>query len=756
MSQDVTLNIKAKDQASRVIKGVAKAAVDAAKLLGAASIALAAEAAVAVNASEKQAKAEQKLALALAKTGQLTRENFESAKEYSSALQEVTTAGDEATLELQALAINMGATAEQAKAIAGAAVDMEAALGEDAVQTARKLARTLNGTAGELGEMDKAVKSLTKEQLENGAAVDILAAKYSGFAKSEAATFSGALKQASNAFGDLQEEIGFAVTENEIFVDIANETTDALVDVAAIVKENRGAFAEFVRDGIRVAFNSFDQFLQAVGDSKLVFAFAKQSLLDYAKTAIDSLAPVLSAVFDDDTVENWSASLDEAISKTNEEVKAAQEWRNTVNEVRESFEGVGAALEESVNKPMDDAVDKAEKLKNTLETTEAPEIAGPPTPQTTPEGGEDAALLVKVEEDEIQKAADTLGTAVSVAGASAGGAINAAMQVAIQLAKEVFENVSQEVIKAVASFGPIVAAIIDALASFSVDDFQGLIDGLVKGFVLALSNIGPFLALLANNLDEILQGLVIGIISGVASVVANLPNIVAGLFSAVFEGITQLGPRMREAMSGIGDGVKATFKIITNDFKEAFSNIVESAIQPLVDGLRRFSTLIKDAVKNAIAFFSNEFGDAIRDAARQFGVFVSDNLIDPVATILKSMANAIIGAMNFVIGGLNSLPLVDIPKIPTLHDGGVFQSSSIGGEGLAMLKDDEVVVNGSGQANLLNAIAQGGVQPSGGAPIQVTIQERRESSGEFRQLVMNTLDDLIRNREIQDIRVGAL
>jgi len=716
---------------------------------------------------------------------------------------------------------------------------MEAALGEGAAESVKKLTKTLAGSAGELAEMDANVRSLTQEQLENGAALDIMAAKFAGFAKSEAKTFSGSIEQSANAFGGLQEEIGFAITDNQLFVDVADEVTDALVDVSAIVKENRGAFAEFARDGLQVAFRAFDQFLEAVADSKLAFAFAKQALLEYANTALDKLSPLLKAVFDEEDVQGWVDGLDAAIAKTNEEVEAATEWRNTVNEVREEFEGVGKALEESVNKPMQDAVDKAKELQATVEDTKPPQIAGTPIPAGgVPEGGQDSdPLTVKIEEDGVERAADTIGTAVSAAGASAGGAINAAMQVATQIAASLFEGVGQEVIKAVSSIGPVVAAIIDALASFSAEDFQGLIDGLIQGFVTAMSNIGPFIALLANNLDEILQGLLVGLVSGVASLIANLPNILLGLFSAVFEGITQFGPRFRKAFDGIGKGVSQTFKMIVADFKEAFANIVASAFEPVAEAfgkvldffggfgdkvaegtetafasvgdaivsffdsfldleelkafyrgtvlgavrgvrdffvevgnvvggfmreyiaepLKNMVAAIGSAVQNVGRFIRDEVAGAIRDAGRAFGAFVSDSILDPIADVLKAMANAIIGAINFVIGGLNQLPFVDIPTIPKFHDGGVFDAGAGRSEGLAMLKNDEVVVNQQGQANILDAIAQGGAPQGGasGAPIQVTIQERRESSGEFRQLVLDSLDDLIRGREIQDIRMGA-
>jgi hypothetical protein len=75
------------------------------------------------------------------------------------------------------------------------------------------------------------LKQLTQEELMAGAAIDIIAKKYDGFAKSQIKTFSGATTQASNAFGDLLEAIGMTITKSPMVIAAFNKLTQVLSDL---------------------------------------------------------------------------------------------------------------------------------------------------------------------------------------------------------------------------------------------------------------------------------------------------------------------------------------------------------------------------------------------------------------------------------------------------------------------------------------------------------------------------------------------
>jgi phage-related protein len=112
-----------------------------------------------------------------------------------------------------------------------------------------------------------------------------------------------------------------------------------------------------------------------------------------------------------------------------------------------------------------------------------------------------------------------------------------------------------------------------------------------------------------------------------------------------------------------------------------------------------------------------------------------------VAGIVKGAVNGIIGAINGAIGGINGMidvankiPFVNVPHIgaiPRLHSGGFYDSGSSAGEGLALLRDRELVATPEQQATandllgrlLSGRLATGDTTTVGGASTTVQITE---------------------------------
>ena len=231
---------KAEKAGGKVAKNVSKGISKKSKLIAGAvtaGLAIAATAAAAkfkdiifdgIAAAQKQDEAVQKLNASLRNTGNFSEATSKSLQAFASGLQATTTFGDEVILDQLAFAQAMGASVDQSKHILSAATDMSAALGIDLNSAVRNISKTLGGYAGELGEVIPELKGLTKEQLMNGEGIDLLAGKYQGFAGSQAKTFSGALTQLQNVFGDLMEKIGESVVGSDAFVQLINIATETV------------------------------------------------------------------------------------------------------------------------------------------------------------------------------------------------------------------------------------------------------------------------------------------------------------------------------------------------------------------------------------------------------------------------------------------------------------------------------------------------------------------------------------------------
>ena len=240
----------------KVSEGVSKGISNKSKLIAGAVVAATGVAAVAaaaklkdivfdgIAAAQAQDEAVQRLNASLRNTGNFSDATSKSLQNFASGLQAVTTFGDEVILDQLAFAQAMGASVEQSKAIVAAATDMSAALGMDFNSAVRNISRTLGGYGGELSEIIPSLKNLSKEQLQSGAAIDLLADKYQGFAQAQAKTFSGAIEQLNNVFGDLSEKVGESVVGSDAFIQLINSAT---LSVNNFIKN---ADFSFVADGL--------------------------------------------------------------------------------------------------------------------------------------------------------------------------------------------------------------------------------------------------------------------------------------------------------------------------------------------------------------------------------------------------------------------------------------------------------------------------------------------------------------------------
>jgi len=177
-----------------------------------------------IESSARQEQAEKALEVALGRTST-------ALLNQASALQSVTTAGDEALIEQQAFLASLKFTEDQIKTIIPVALDLSAATGISLESAVRNTSKTFSGLAGELGELVPQLRDLTQEEMKAGEAVKVLGELFKGQATEQAKTMAGALQQAQNSAGDLAEAIGVKLSP---FVKIlAEDFTNATQSLTA-------------------------------------------------------------------------------------------------------------------------------------------------------------------------------------------------------------------------------------------------------------------------------------------------------------------------------------------------------------------------------------------------------------------------------------------------------------------------------------------------------------------------------------------
>ena len=154
-----------------------------------------------------QANAEKQLEVAARNNPYLDDGSVLQLKNYASELQKVSTVGDEQLLPMMAQLAAAGRTQEEIQQLMSAALDVSAS-GMMSLDTAvTQLNKTFSGSTGQLGNQISELKNLTKEELQSGKAIEIVAEKFKGMAE-ETAKATGSTEQLKNAMSDYKEEIG--------------------------------------------------------------------------------------------------------------------------------------------------------------------------------------------------------------------------------------------------------------------------------------------------------------------------------------------------------------------------------------------------------------------------------------------------------------------------------------------------------------------------------------------------------------------
>lgn len=168
-----------------------------------------------INAANEQENAVTLLRAALISTNQNSQEYINTLQQQASALQQVTTFGDEAILGIQRQLIAFGATRDNIQQVTTAVLDLSVGMGTDVKAGALLLGKALAGEFGTLSRYGILVDEAGTKSEKLDDALRQINERFGGQAVAQAGTFQGQMRQLSNAFGDLLENIGELVKSDE-------------------------------------------------------------------------------------------------------------------------------------------------------------------------------------------------------------------------------------------------------------------------------------------------------------------------------------------------------------------------------------------------------------------------------------------------------------------------------------------------------------------------------------------------------------
>jgi hypothetical protein len=224
--------------------------------------------------------------------------------------------------------------------------------------------------------------------------------------------------------------------------------------------------------------------------------------------------------------------------------------------------------------------------------------------------------------------------------------------------------------------------IVDVIMEHLFDRLQFGITILIEGFKLLLKNI--------KSTFDIVTSLVKGDWTGAWEAFTSIFENYAEFFQKIWASFWDIFGDTIERGLGFAFDLWENF---TDVMSKVGDKLFDVLIQPFID----LWDGIKQIGQDIFNFFENLFGKV-----GDFGGIMGDFLKSVINVPINFINDVVIGSINTILDAIASLldliPDVDkpswsIPNIPTLHTGGIFRAPTPGGEGLALLKDQERVLS---------------------------------------------------------------
>lgn len=277
----------------------------------------------AIRGASAEADAINRLNVALAQTGQFSKATSQSLIDFSNGLQATTKFANDSVLEVSALIQTLGRLDQEGlKRATTAALDLSVALGIDVNSAATLVGKAANGNIEAFRRYGVEIQKGKTDAETFANALRTLEERFGGVARSSAGTFSGALAQLSNVFGDVLDNIGFAITQSPSLIavfntiskvlvgfgerisqtignrDILKPILSSLVEISAVLVSVLGPAIEFISRSAFALFSSFVTGLKVVSTAIVGFGAILEKLgvstfkgsSDALKGSLDSLS----------------------------------------------------------------------------------------------------------------------------------------------------------------------------------------------------------------------------------------------------------------------------------------------------------------------------------------------------------------------------------------------------------------------------------------------------------------------------------
>lgn len=302
-----------------------------------------------------------------------------SFQEYAKSLQKITTFGDDLIVQNAAVLASMGKLkGEGLEKATKAALDLSAGLNIDVSTAFNLIAKAATGNTEVLRRYGLKVKEVGDVNTDFASALKKVNDTFGGMAESKVNTFSGAMSQLKNNFGDVLEEIGLSITKSKFlekviitlssYFSILAKKIEELVNGRDIIKELANVLlsvakviVQYVLPPIELLFNILKTGVLTIATLFVglisILSLVAEGISKYlVKPIVDFLGGALGkliSLVDKDLGRSIETFVKESTS-------AVTEGFGTINQKADTvFEGLSAKTKESASKIYDFSATKA-------------------------------------------------------------------------------------------------------------------------------------------------------------------------------------------------------------------------------------------------------------------------------------------------------------------------------------------------------------------------------------------------------------
>lgn len=196
---------------------------------------------------------------------------------YAAALQRTTRFSDDAVTAAEKILVQIGnVMPRDMERALKATTDLAAGLGKDLPEAAMLVAKAADGNVGALQRYGVQVNTAKGETADFDTVLGAIDSRFKGTAETMAGTFAGGLDQAANAWDNVKESIGRAITQNEAVKTAMKAVTDLLVTNTGELRQNAtvnklvSEAVILLAKGFSLAVEGIDLFQKELRDARML------------------------------------------------------------------------------------------------------------------------------------------------------------------------------------------------------------------------------------------------------------------------------------------------------------------------------------------------------------------------------------------------------------------------------------------------------------------------------------------------------